>query len=178
MTIKYGEITVIRNVEEETFVSYYIVRTLFDREGSFTDKDTIIILFDDETIYEVKDDNISNNNILFRETNDTINDFPLWFDVRSKKKSTVFYKYPTETPEGRKLDFKTLTNNYRIKHKLEFISSFYNIIYDRVGKDIFCIVKVKSNEDKPRFLVAYDDEYFDKNDIIYLVNCMLKLRFN
>jgi hypothetical protein len=36
--------------------------------------------------------------------------------------------------------------------------------------DVLSIVKLKSNEEKPRFLLAYDDEYFEKDNIIYFVN--------
>jgi hypothetical protein len=50
------------------------------------------------------------------------------------------------------------------------IPSVYNCIYYKNNNDVFAIIKIKSNEDKPRFLLAYDDEYFEKDDIIYLVN--------
>ena len=50
--------------------------------------------------------------------------------------------------------------------------SIYNMIYYNLinNNDVFAIVKIKSNEEKPRFLLEYDEECFEKDDIIYLVN--------
>lgn len=169
MSIKYAEVTIIRDLEKESFISYYLVRKLLNRESRFTDNDTIIILFDDETIYDTNK-YIIDKKIVFHES--TINNFPIWFDLN--KDTSVFYKYPTETKDKKSLNFKPLTNNYKNQHMIEWLPSFYNVIYECNGTDIFCILKMKSNEDKPRFLVAYDANYFDKSDVTYLVNCMLK----
>ena len=50
-------------------------------------------------------------------------------------------------------------------------ASIYNIIYSNLGEDdVLAIVKIKSSENNQRFLLAYDDEYFKKKDIIYLIN--------
>ena len=59
MPNKYGEITIIRNTEYESLFNYvsYACR-LVGYETIFTDKDTIIILFDDDTIYNTKDEYI------------------------------------------------------------------------------------------------------------------------
>lgn len=50
--------------------------------------------------------------------------------------------------------------------------SIYNCIYyvlkDKI--DVLAILRIKSSDTKPRFLLAYDDEYFEKEYIIYFVN--------
>jgi hypothetical protein len=88
MSIKYAEITIIRNLEEES-----IFRGLFrvlGYENTTNDKDTIIINFDDGTICDTKDEYI-----------DKKYDFSLlghdhWFPINFKKvKDTlpiIFFK--------------------------------------------------------------------------------------
>lgn len=178
MPIKYGEITIIRNTEYESLFNYvsYAFR-LVGYETTFTDKDTIIILFDDDTIYNTKDEYIDKE----FKINISVNNFPIYFDIKSKD-ITLFYKYPVKKKDGTlKLDYGDIHKNYKnyensIKNTLE--PSIYNVIYESVYKNnLFSIVKIKSNEEKPRFLVTYEDKYLDKSDIIYLVDSMFKEKF-
>ena len=60
MPIKYAEITIIRNLEEEGIFDY-LNRLLLGNENLVNDNDSIIILFDDETIYDIKNDNNDKN---------------------------------------------------------------------------------------------------------------------
>ncbi len=56
MCIKYAEITIIRNIEEEN-----VFRTLsryFGYENTTDNKDMIIIIFDNGSIYDTKDEYI------------------------------------------------------------------------------------------------------------------------
>ena len=71
----------------------------------------------------------------------------------------------------KKLNFKNIFNNNNNKF-LTLQSSIYNSIYYSLvyNNDVFAIVRIKSSEEKPRFLLAYDNKYFEKNDVIYLVN--------
>mgnify|MGYP001499221115 CR=1 FL=1 len=55
MPIKYAEITIIINEEKETMKNYFN-RILFGIENKINDNDTIIILFDDESVYDIKND--------------------------------------------------------------------------------------------------------------------------
>ena len=59
MPIKYAEITIIINEEKETMKNYFN-RILFGNENKINDNDNIIILFDDESIYDIKN-NINND---------------------------------------------------------------------------------------------------------------------
>ena len=52
MPIKYAEITIIKNLEKESIFEYF--NRLIQSEIVVNDYDTIIILFDDETTYDVK----------------------------------------------------------------------------------------------------------------------------
>ena len=179
MPNKYGEITIIRNTEYESLFNYvsYACR-LVGYETIFTDKDTIIILFDDDTIYNTKDEYIDKE---FKVFSSPDNLYPLHIEIKLKD-MTLFYKYPVKKKDGTlKLDYGDIHKNYKnyencIKHKKE--PSRYNVIYESVYNDnLFSIVKIKSNEEKPRFLLTYDDKYLDKSDIIYLVDSMLRGKF-
>jgi hypothetical protein len=178
MNIKYGEISVIQNTNEESFISY-IGRKL-GCENSFTNKDEIIILFEDETIYNTKD--IQNNNSFKFSSVSLSSGFPIYFDIN--KQTPAFYKKPIKDAFDKSyLNFTTIFKNYskyksyKDSNKLDV--SRYNIIYEKLdNNDIFSIVKIKSNEEKPRFILAYDSNYFDKNDIIYLIDCILKSKYH
>jgi len=170
MPIKYCEVTVIRNIEEETFVSY--LKRLAGYENIITDKDTIIITFDDNTIYDIKNEYIDKK-IEFGITHWCYN-YPIYFDI---KNTTAFFREPTKLEDKTKLDFSDIHKNYPnykndLKKRLE--PSMYNIIYDAHKNAFFSITRIKSNEEKPRFIVCYNDEYLDKSDIIYLTDHMLK----
>ena len=63
-------------------------------------------------------------------------------------------------------------------------TSMYNMIYSCMSEydslitiDSFGIAKIQSSELKPRFIVAYRDDYFKKNDIVYLVDHIFKFKF-
>ena len=49
--------------------------------------------------------------------------------------------------------------------------NFYDKKIQDINKnDVLAIVRIKSSEENPRFLLVYDDDYFEKNDIIYFIN--------
>ena len=174
MSIKYAEITIIRNLEEES-----IFRGLFrvlGYENTTIDKDTIIINFDDGTICDIKDEYI-----------DKKYDFSLlgedhWFPILFKKvKDTlpiIFFKRPKVENGVRKLNFQNIFKDCKNYNQKQIQSSKYNIIYQTYNDiEIFAICRIKSNEEKPRFLLAYDGNWFDRSDIIYLIDCILKHNF-
>lgn len=174
MTIKYCEVTVIRNIDEEPFVSY--IKRLAGYENRITDKDTIIITFvDDNTIYDIKNEYVDKN--FEFSVNHWYYSYPLYFEI---KNTIAFFKEPTKLGDKNKLDFSEIHKNYpnyeiNLKNKLE--PSIYNIIYDSQNNLVFSIARIKSNEEKPRFIVCYDDKYLDKSDIIYLIDYMLKQKY-
>ena len=67
----------------------------------------------------------------------------------------------------------------QLKYKID--SSCFNCIYycTKDGtKNVFSILKLYSNIAKPRFLLAYDSDEFNKDEVIYLVNCIFKNKYN
>ena len=79
----------------------------------------------------------------------------------------------------KRLDFKKIFKNCKNYNKDSVDSSEYNLIYETYDKiELFAICRIKSNEEKPRFILAYDETIFYKSDIIYLTVCIFKKKFN
>jgi len=172
MPIKYTEITIIINTEKET-ISNYLSRILLGNENQTNDSDNIIILFDDGIICDVKKEckNTNTNTKLLKmgprsfKTNS-----PIYFEIKDTNE-TFFSKSPTVDCNGKlKLDCKPIFANNKKHITTKKESSAYNCIFERGNSQVLAIVKIKSSEEKPRFLLAYDDTYFEKEHIIYFVN--------
>ena len=174
MTIKYAEITIIRNVEEETI--FETLNKYFGYENSVNDKDTIIMEFDDGTICDTRDEYIDKKFEFSFLGNDHW--FPVYFKIEGTT-GTLFYKNPNLKDCQKKLDFIKIMKkckNYNTKSRE---ASVYNMIYEtHDNKEILAIIKLKSNEDKPRFIIAYDIDILDRSNLIYLVDCIFKHKFD
>jgi hypothetical protein len=168
MPIIYAEITIIFNLEKET-MSNYFNRLLLGNENQTTDNDTIIILFEEEVICDVKKECI--NSKIIMEMGPKFFDLPLYFDTTDKNK-TFFSKSPQECNGIRKMDFNPIFANCKKHRTTKKEESIYNCIYyvlkDKI--DVLAIVRINTSDTQPRFLLAYDDEYFKKECIIYFVN--------
>jgi len=174
MPIKHAEVTIIINLEYQSMLNY--LNGLLGNENKTNDNDVIIVLFDDETVSDVKKEYINTKFNMGPISCDA--NVPQWFKITGG--DTFFSKSPTRTYGSnltqsyciKKLNFSKIfaSSNRYLTSKL--VPSVYNSIYYRLSDncDMFAIVKIKSNEGKPRFLVAYEDELFKKDDIIYLVN--------
>lgn len=174
MTIKYAEVTIITNQGDET-----ILRSVFKflgYENKFTENDKIIISFDDETVCDVKDDYTNNNKFKFGITGYE-HSFPIYFEMNDK---TFFYKKPEIINNVQKLNFNIIMKNNKKYEKKTIVPSIYNVVfyiheYDG-KKDVFGILKIRSSEEKPRYHIAYDDKYFDKSSVIYLIDLLFRFK--
>jgi len=173
MPIKYAEITIIINTEKETMINYF--NRLLGNENETTDNDTIIILFDDGIICDVKKE--YNTNIKMTTTSSLSRYFPLpiYFEIEDTNE-TFFSKTPTVDYNGNlRLDSKPIFANNKKHITTKKEPSVYNSIYERGNNEVLSIVKIKSSKEKPQFLLAYDDEYFKKDNIIYFVNYIFSI---
>jgi hypothetical protein len=169
MPIKYAEITIVRNLEQESWLTYF--KNLLGEENIITNNDTIIILFDDGTMMDTtnKDASIEMGPKSYR------NNYPIYFTINNLlalfkepilemvKDNRGLFSYI-----GWKLDSKSIFKDYPNYNTLKKEPSIYNIIYENSTntEDVFALVKRKSN----LHLLAYDDSYFEKSDIGYFVN--------
>ena len=170
MPIKYAEITIVRNLEEESWLSYF--KNLIGQEDIININDTIIISFDDGTVSETKRELIDKQ---FKfGPKGYPQDYPLYFEKPDKH--TLFLKRPIIKEDGNlKIDFKPIFKNYQNFNTSKKEPSIYNAIYEDVCiGQVFAIVKKGYNQ---RYLLAYDDEYFDKSDINYFVNIIFTNSF-
>jgi hypothetical protein len=170
MPIKYAEITIIINTEKEFILNY--LNRLLSNENTTTDNDTIIILFDDGIICDVKKEYNTNTNIIMGPRSFKTN-LPIYFEIKDE---IFFSKTPTVDYNGElKMNFKSLFANNKKHTTTKKESSVYNSIFERGNNEVLAIVKIKSSEEKPRFLLAYDDKYFKKEHIIHFVNCIFSI---
>jgi hypothetical protein len=174
MPIKFAEITIIRNIEEENmFRSLY---RYFGYENQTIDNDIIIIQFDDGTLCDTRDE-YKELNFKFAQLGHN-HSFPIYFNKQIEDRHTLFYRNPIINDKGQrtlKLDvFKNYAHNKGNKSE----QSKYNLVYEDINKkEIFSILKISSNEEKPRFMLGYEDTILNRDDIIYLSECIFKEKF-
>ena len=158
MPIKYAEITIVRNLEQKSWLTYF--KNLIGEENIITKNDTIIILFDDGTVTDTttKDD-IERFEMGPKRGYST---YPMYFNKINKR--IAFLKTPRVEKNVLKLDFKPIFKDYPNYSTLKKEPSIYNAIYESNDIDIFAVVKRTSN----LYLLAYDDSYFDKSDMVNL----------
>lgn len=176
MPIKYSDVIIIKNIQEETIfttISRYFSLGVY--ETIINDNDTIIVTFDNETVCDTKDEYIDKKYTFGDLNYDT--SFPIYF--KTNKKEMYFYRTPIVNNGILKLDLKPIFKNCE-NYELENVQpSDYNLIYENCKKEVkFAIVRIKSNQEKPRYKIAYDSNDFDRTDIIYLINSIFKHKFS
>jgi hypothetical protein len=171
MTIKYVDITIIRNYNNENILNTLCRYIGYDIYDKIRDDATVIAKFDDDTICDIKDEYIDKK-YKFSERALTDLMFPSHFTFNNH---TLFFRTPTKDKYGiYHQNFMCMFND----NKDTFISSMFNVIYHDVNrKEKFSIVRIQSTEEKPRFKLAYEDTLFNKCDIIYLIDCLFKGKF-
>ncbi len=175
MTIKFAEITIIRNIEEENIFSS--ISRYFGYENQTIDIDIIIIDFGDGYLCDTREEY---KDLKFKFAQLGCNHgFPIYFKQKDDLE-TLFYRDPRVDDKG-KLHIRYIDEIKNYTHNKGIIKtepSKYNIIYEDINKkEILSIVRICSNEEKPRFLLGYEDTILDKNDVIYLTECIFKNKF-
>lgn len=169
MPIKYAEITISRNLEKESWGSFF--KNLIGREDIITNNDTIIISFDDGTVSDTNCELIDKQ---FKFGPKGYNqDYPIYFEKPDKH--TVFLKHPIIKDGLMKINFNPIFKDYSNFNTLKKEPSIYNAIYeDMCVGQVLAIVKNGYNH---RYFLAYDDSYFDKSDIKWFVHCLFTNSF-
>jgi hypothetical protein len=166
MPIKYAELNIIRNLEAESMFSY--VKRIMGNENNVSDDDTLIISFDDDTVCDVKNEYIDKHYFFGQKVSPSL--FPNYFKMKENKNLFIL-KQPNFVNGNRTLDFKKIFNkNPKLLTSKQY-SSVFNGIYTCInGDEVFSIVKNSLNDIKPIYLIAYDDTYFKRDDVVYLVS--------
>lgn len=179
MPIKYGELTIIHNANQTDILKS--LSSWLGYEQTATKESKFIFLFDDGEIYDTND-NLKDFN--FKFFNSCLLKPPVYFEKTKLVENKVnynpsyFYKKPEQKDNLKKLDFKPLFGSYANFNSSMNIPSYYNSIYycykSLEKSEIFGILRIKSNESMPRFQFAYDSDEFTKEEVIYLINYILK----
>jgi hypothetical protein len=167
MSIKYADITIMRSLQENNIFNTLI--GFFGYENIINDNDIMIITFEDGTISNIKDEYIDKK---YKFSISKCGRYPTYFETDQQK--TLIYKKPQIKNNLKNLKFTEIFKD-SINHSNKIVSSIYNVIYQDINKnEKLAIVKFKSsNKDNTKFKLAYHHDYFDKTDIIYLINHLL-----
>jgi hypothetical protein len=172
MSIKYGELTIIYNKEQNIFTNLLIWLKYREKPPN---NSKYIFLFDDG---EICDSDDKFKDFHFKFCNTVLSVMPLYFEKTIKNidslNNTYFYKKPIQKDKKMVLDFNELFSLYSKYNKCLNIESSYNSIYychKNLSKpEIFGLLHTKSNEYMPRFQFAYDSDEFTKEEIVYLIH--------
>lgn len=165
MSIKYAEIIIARNLEEESWISYF--KNLLGEENAITNNDTIIISFDDGHISDTKSVLVDKHFVFGNKCYKT--GYPIYFNKPNKE---LLYLQQSHVKNGYMyMNFNDIFKNDQRFATLNKVPSMHNTIYTSsdTNKELFAILKNGHNN---RYLLAYDDSYFDKSDIIYLIHML------
>ena len=171
MTIKYGEFTIIYDVEPSLLTSMLIWFKCPPPNPKY------VFLFEDGEVCEYDD---KTPDLQFKFLDSIIYPIPLHFEKSIKTDQChqliYFHKRTNiERPHNSLSEFNQLFHLYSKYDSRMNIESDYNCIFYHYktppGKpDIFGIVRIKSSECMPRFQFAYDSNEFTKEEIIYLIH--------
>jgi hypothetical protein len=144
---------------------------LFGSERNATEESKFVFLFEDGEIYDIDD----LKDFKFHFLNTFSCRLPSYFNrTTENNKKIYFYKKPLKINNLDKIDFKPLFTSYSKFNNSMNIASCYNSIYychkSLQETNVFGLLRIKSNENLPRFLFAYDSEEFTKEEVIYLIH--------
>jgi hypothetical protein len=161
MPIKYAEIIISRNLEEETWLTYF--KNLIGEEDIITSNDTIIVSFEDGTVSDTKCE-LTDKHLKFGPTGHRGGLYPLYFNNR--KHELLIFKWPDFKDGVMKLNFNSIFEDYSKYATMTKTASIYNAIYYNGTQEALAIVK---NGNKHKYLLAYDVSFLDKLEINYFV---------
>jgi len=177
MQIKYGEVTIIYDTEQQdifTKLTFWL-----SWEQLIPKKPKYVFLFEDG---EILDGDNKLKDLKFKFFNNSLLKVPIWFEknkenIKNKElyNRTYFYKRPIQGEnKNNSLYFSKLFSSYSKFNSSMIIESSYNSIYYYYkyskNPELFGLLRIKSNESMPRFQFAYDADEFTREEVIYLIN--------
>ena len=175
MPIKYGEVTIIHDKEQLSIFSNLLLWFKYELYEPNISK--CIYFFEDGEIYD-KNDKLEDFKYNFTKGENTINSSPSYFkkSIINKTSYNPIYFSKIEKKDNKYCVLsKELFCSYSKYNVSITIPSIYNCLYWRyksapIKKEVFGLIRIKSNEYMPRFLFAYDSDEFTKNEVMYLIN--------
>ena len=181
MVLKYGEINVFHNTETESYKN--LILRYIGKETWVEPSSMIIITWDEDKIPIDISNKIVKKYMEFKFGLDLeLTSFPSSICINSSKKISIIYEKPLLNLKGNLvLDLKTLfTKNNNFVNK-NFVPSYYNFNYlvqeSSNKKTALSCVRVKSSEENPIFLLAYETDYLTDSDVYYIINCLFRNQY-
>ncbi len=184
MNQQFGEINITKNLEQESI--FRKIQRQFGLETSLIKDDNIIILFDDNYITD-SHVNYNNEHFKFSNTKVVVNcsiddytfDIPKYFFFKNIK----MYHYNLSLTQFNDIFNKTkyiksnlLLNIYHKNTKYVKSKLMLNIYYKNTVDDniVIAISKIESTDINPRYVFMYDQNIFNKDDVIFLILHLLR----
>ena len=175
MPIKYGEVTIIHDKEQLSIFSNLLLWLKYELYVPNISK--CIYLFEDGEIYDEKN-KFEDFKFNFTKGEITINPSPIYFkkNIINKTSYNPIYFSKIEIKNNKYcVSSKELFSSYSKYNVSIAIPSIYNCVYwcyksAPFKKEVFGLIRIKSNEYMPRFLFAYDSDEFTKNEVMYLIS--------
>jgi len=180
MVLKYGEINVFHNTETESFGNLFL--RLYGTETWVDSSSKIIISWADDNIpFDIEEKLVKRHMEFKFENKESFLPSSICLNSSDNKIINLNYTKPFTTSTGKlALDLKSIfapSKNY----SNNVVSSFFNFSYyltlDKIKRPLISCVRVKSTEEKPRFLIAYDPDYIIESDAVYIINCIFRNRY-
>jgi len=175
MPIKYGEVTIIHDKEQLSIFSNLLLWFKFELYVPNISK--CIYLFEDGEIYDEKN-KLEDFKFNFTKGEITITPSPSYFEkniIDKKSYNPVYFSKIEKKNNKYCVSSKELFCSYSKYDVSIIIPSIYNCVYwcyksAPLKKEVFGLIRIKSNDYMPRFLFAYDSDEFTKNEVMYLIN--------
>lgn len=175
MVLKYGEIYVHHNQNEELFTNGF---WRFFGWETYVDKSSkILIMFTDKNeLFDANEYLLANDreSILIKIIESTL---PVPDSFTNTLGEVALYKQPININGIKKLCFENIFVNYEKFKTIKRISSIFNCIYIKSIEfplEVFGIVRVLSAENTPRFIFAFESDFMSETNAIYFANWVLR----
>lgn len=184
-TLKFAEVTIIKNVDNSNMINS--IQRFFGRDEELIidkEKDIVLMTFEGEPPFDTKDRYVDLNFVIMLESTYS----PRISYMRNKVDNEVYFSInPKINPDGTQiLDFCRISKENPSYNQKDFQASCYNNIFYRnvspdhispkVKIDALYIVKLNSSTTMPRYVIAYDETLITKLQVIYVIrNVFLRL---
>ncbi len=180
MVLKYGEINVFHNTETESYKN--LILRLYGTETWVEPSSKIIIIWADNNIPFDIEEKLAKRDMEFKLEN-TESLLPSLIYVKSSDNKIINLNYtkPFTTSAGTyALALKPIfapSKNYLNNSVTSYFNFSYHLNLDKIKRPLISCVRVKSTEEKPRFLIAYETDYLTESDAIYIINCLFRNQY-
>lgn len=172
--LKYAEVTIIKNVENSTFLNSYYRFIGIDSERIIDkEKDIILMTFEGEPPFDTKDRYVD----LKFHIEPLLSDSKIGYMMNKEDPVVYHSKTPRIYSDGTlRLDFNRIHKENPVYNNKDIQTSCYNTIFYRnvSGKptDVLFIARLNSSITMPRYVIAYDETLITKLQVIYVIRNM------